>query len=145
VVVVEPLAEAVVVAPPVEVEVDPPLVVVLRAWPCGLVLRAVTVVARIRGAAFFAWPCATRCACLFRWPGGVFPPWRSLGGCLPMAGHAKATQMSAALKRAGTSCNRERGGATVTNFLIGKRPIARWYGRLPILSTGDLSMHSLAG
>jgi hypothetical protein len=54
VVVVEPAAEAVVLDP-VEVDVAPP-VVVLWAWPCdrGLAVRAVTVVARIRGAAFFA-------------------------------------------------------------------------------------------
>ena len=80
-------------------------------------------------AAFFAWPgavCAFPGPCafaaFFACPGGVWP------GCLPEAGNANRAQTSAALRMAGTRCDRERGGATVTNFLIGKRRISPMVG-----------------
>ena len=51
------------------------------------------------------------------WPGGG--PLSS--GRFAATGHAKARHSNSAPTRAETRCNRERGGATVTNFRIGQR------------------------
>ena len=98
------------------------------AWPGGVAFAAffawpgAAFAAPPLGADFFAWPGGAAFAAFFACPGATFP------GCLPAAGYAKRAQRSAALRRAGTRCNRERGGATVTNFLIGQRRIRAMVG-----------------
>jgi len=69
-----------------------------------------------RGTPAFAALRSGPCACA----GGPL----SSGG-IARAGHAKAEHSRAVPTTAGTRCDRERGGATVTNVRIGQR-MARW-------------------
>jgi hypothetical protein len=91
------------------------------AWPGGgLVLgcaAAVLFLACPGGALFLAFPAAARSAC----PGGVCATGPFPAGGFAKAGHAKDEHSRTVPMRAGTRCKRERGDATVTNFLIGKR------------------------
>jgi hypothetical protein len=108
---------------------------VFFAWPGAALFPESAVVAARARAAFFAWPrgvfLALPTVVRFACPGGV----PLSGGCFARTGHATAMHSRAVTRRAGTRCKRERGDATVTNFLIGKRRIWREYVPFRPLST----------
>lgn len=100
------------------------------AWPGGALFLAraagVLFLACPGGTLFLAFPAAARFAC----PGGVCAAGPFPAGGFAATGHARATHSRAVPMRAGTRCKREKGDATVTNFLIGKRigPSVRRFG-----------------